>query len=219
MLTASRELTGYTYVIADIHGCLDSLRALLALIQPGPADQLVFLGDYIDRGPDSRGVIESLLQLPGSPVFLKGNHDDLLVRAHAGDDEASRTWLSNGGFATLQSYGAMRQIPQTHLAFLRGLRLSHETPEALCVHAGLQPGVPLAEQPEEALLWIREPFLTYEGPWPTPIVAGHTIQRQPMIRPDRMLIDTGCFKGGPLTAIRLPDRRLFQVPSHTSRPS
>ncbi len=202
----------HTYVIADIHGCLEPLQALLALIRPEPEDQLVFLGDYVDRGPDSRGVIALLLELPGAPVFLKGNHDDLLLRALANDEDAIRTWLYNGGFATIESYGGISRIPPAHLAFLRRLRLYHETPEALCVHAGLQPGIPLAEQPEDALLWIREPFLHYEGTWPTPIVAGHTIQREAVICPDRMLIDTGCFKGGPLTAIRLTDRRLFQVP-------
>ncbi len=207
--------TGHTYVVADIHGCLGPLRALLTLLHPEPADTLVFLGDYIDRGPDSRGVIDFLLALPNAPVFLKGNHEDLLLHALAGKDVA--TWIYNGGTATLHSYGGIDRIPPAHLAFFRQLRLFHETPNALCVHAGLQPGLALADQPEEALLWIREPFLEYEGTWPTPIVAGHTVQRAAVIRPDRMLIDTGCYKGGPLTAIRLPDRQLFQVPGHSRR--
>jgi serine/threonine protein phosphatase 1 len=203
--------TEYTYVIADIHGCLGSLQALLALLRLQPTDELVFLGDYIDRGPESRGVIECLVGLPGAPVFLKGNHEDLLLNALAGEDEA--TWLLNGGYTTLLSYGGRERIPESHLAFFRSLRLYHETPKAICVHAGIQPGVALADQDEEDLLWIRRPFIEYEGTYAKPIVAGHTPQAEAMIRPDRLLIDTGCFKGGPLTAMRLPDRRLFQVPS------
>jgi serine/threonine protein phosphatase 1 len=168
--------------------------------------RMVFVGDYVDRGPDSRSVIEQLIDLqralPLYVVCLRGNHEaDMLACARGGDPSQ---WLSNGGLHTLASYGVGRaqDIPRAHLEWAASLPLSYDDASRLFVHAGVNPNLPLAAQREGDLLWIREPFLSHEGDYGRLIVHGHTPtwSRKPDYRRNRVNIDTAAGYGGPLTA-------------------
>lgn len=226
------ERPALIYAIGDVHGCLDELRRLEALIVTDAAPVagekwLVPLGDYIDRGPASAGVLDHLLA-PPPPGFrrlcLKGNHEAMLLDALA-DPPTLRHWLAFGGDATLASYGlgqaaieslrsgrgrasSRRQLleahlPEEHLAFLRNLPVGLSVPGFTFVHAGLRPGVPLADQKEADLLWIRELFLESGHDFGAVVVHGHTPGREPFISATRIGIDTGCFMSGRLTALRI----------------
>lgn len=219
------------YAIGDVHGCADRLhtlhQAIGADLAARPADQVLLLhiGDYIDRGPDSAGVIEMLRHgppLPGTTmVNLMGNHEDMLLStlAHPREPQRAMHWLGNGGGASLASWGLEpeagpgaweRQIPAEHLDFLRNLALRHSAGGYLFVHAGVRPGVPLDRQSREDLLWIREPFLSHRGDFGAVVVHGHTPIRQPAVRPNRVGIDTAAAMGGRLTcAVFEADRLRF----------
>jgi len=199
-----------TYVIGDIHGCLRPLQRLLAKISPQPGDEVIFIGDYIDRGPESREVVEHLLGLSYRCVFLMGNHEKMLLDYLDGTDPG--IYLSNGGQATLESYGGdFVKIPQAHLNFFRSLRPMYETSGYLFVHAGIRPMVPLDKQEVDDLMWIRQEFFQFIGRFPKPVVFGHTPLRQVLLTPDRIGIDTGCVYGGKLTCVKLPSREVIQV--------
>ena len=198
------------YAIGDIHGCLQPLERLLVKIAPRPEDELVFMGDYIDRGPQSREVVDRLLGLTHRCVFLMGNHERMLLDFLDGEDE--ELYLANGGQATLESYGGDPDaIPPAHLAFFRRLRPMYETPDYLFVHAGIRPMVPVAEQSGHDLIWIRQEFFRFLGKYPKPVIFGHTPLRQVLMEEDRIGIDTGCVFGGKLTCLKLPQRELIQV--------
>lgn len=197
------------YAIGDIHGCLESLHRLLAQIHLSEADEVVFLGDYVDRGPDVKGVIEYLLTLRGRYVFLMGNHERMFLDFLQGKQRP--LFLHNGGTATIESYGGLRRIPATHMAFLDRLKLYHETQDYLFVHAGIRPGIPLQEQDENDLLWIREEFYAHQGRHPKTVVFGHTPMREVLIEDDRIGIDTACVYGNKLTCLLLPSRDVIQV--------
>ena len=219
------------YAIGDIHGRLDLLQSMLNLIekdQKGRADlpvTLVFLGDYIDRGPDSKGVVDRLLE-GFSPqyetVFLKGNHEALLL-SFLEDPASGLNWLRNGGDAALLSYGvpldtlqqafwsgqkgvaeAARQfralLPQPHLDFYESLRLSCRLGDFFFAHAGVRPGKPLDQQSEEDLLWIRKNFLMSADDFGAVVVHGHTPAREPQDLHNRIGLDTFAFRSGKLTA-------------------
>jgi serine/threonine protein phosphatase 1 len=198
-----------TFAIGDIHGCSGALRRLLSACEAfakGRPFRLVFIGDYIDRGPDSAGVIAMVRARadadPENVICLMGNHEALLVEALRTGDEAN--WLHNGGDATLESYGvvAARELPEADRAFVTALRLSHDDGQRFYVHAGIMPGVPLDRQDHDTLLWIREPFLASRADHGRLIVHGHTPQRsgRPEILPNRINLDTACVYGGALTA-------------------
>jgi serine/threonine protein phosphatase 1 len=225
------------YAVGDIHGRADLLEALLRLIE-GDAQAaeartrtLIFLGDYVDRGPDSRGVIETLVS--GLPQgfeahFLKGNHEVLLLDFL---DDPSRLdgWLLNDAETTMASYGVdigalyrararpaewrdafAASLPDAHLQFFRNLVLSVTRGDYLFVHAGVRPGVPLAAQTEDELVWIRRPFLDWAEPFEKFVVHGHTPGREPVTRTNRIGVDTGACFTGRLTALRLVgDTRKF----------
>jgi len=198
------------HVVGDIHGCLKPLQRLLEKIELQPGDELVFIGDYIDRGPQSREVVDYLLGLPYRCVFLLGNHEKMLLDYLSGNDEG--LFLPNGGMATLRSYGGESSgIPPAHLGFFRNLRPIYETPEYLFVHAGIRPMVSLDKQDLEDLVWIREEFFQFIGHFPKPVVFGHTPLRSVLLLPDRIGIDTGCVYGGKLTCLKLPQREVIQV--------
>ncbi|MBM3489303.1 MAG: serine/threonine protein phosphatase [Alphaproteobacteria bacterium] len=225
-LPAGRRL----YAVGDIHGRLDLLEDMLALIaadralHPSGDCGMVFLGDYVDRGSDSRGVVERLRGLAGetpAPIFLMGNHEAMLLH-FLEQGQGGFNWLYNGGAATLLSYGVAwpatadgesgmapvrsalaAALPTAHREFLSALRLWHGEGDYLFVHAGVRPGVPLAEQSAEDLLWIREEFLDHDGPLPQVVVHGHTIARKVELRRHRIGIDTGAYHSGRLTCLVL----------------
>jgi len=204
------------FAFGDVHGCLRELQALVEKVPCGPDDLLVFLGDYIDRGPDSRGVIDFLLDLEGRfplTVFLKGNHEAMFMDYLAGRDRVN--FLFNGGGKTLQSYqkGEELDIPPEHLAFLNRLPLYYETANFVFVHAGLRPGCPVAGQREEDLLWIRGEFLHSDYDWGKTVVFGHTPQVEPMLQVNKIGLDTGAVYGHSLTCCEVRQRRLWAVPS------
>lgn len=216
------------YAVGDVHGCADQFAALLAAIDAddaarGSADTtLVLLGDLVDRGPDSRGVVERAMQLSASPRFalLKGNHEEMLLRAATGHRPSLQLFNRYGGRETLISYGVdpaaydeasfeelealiVATVPAAHRAFLDAGRPHLTIGDYLFVHAGIRPGVPLAEQVGADLRWIRDPFLGHRGSHGSMVVHGHTITAEPDVQPNRIGIDTGAYAGGPLTAIGL----------------
>jgi len=209
------------YAVGDVHGCADRLDLMHAAIADDlarrpVADALVIhLGDLIDRGPDSAGVIARLLQpfpcagiKPPHVASLLGNHEDMLLATLAsGDRRHAAQWLANGG-ETLASWKISWRdtpreweaaIPPAQLGFLRGLPLIHRVGGYAFVHAGLRPNTPLAEQARHDLLWIREPFLSFAGTLPAVAVHGHTPEERPAVRPHRIGVDTGAVMAGPLT--------------------
>jgi serine/threonine protein phosphatase 1 len=204
---------GRLLAIGDIHGCRLPLRDLLAQVAPTAADQLVFLGDYVDRGPDSAGVIEDLLELRARlprTVFLCGNHEQMLLDVLAGGDPS--TFLLNGGTQTIVSYRAHGgwPPPPAHCEFLHGLAISFETDEFIFVHAGLRPRIPLERQDPDDLLWIRAEFLQAEADWGKAVVYGHTPATDVLLGKDRLGLDTGCVFGGRLTCCDVLTRRYWQ---------
>lgn len=225
------------YAIGDIHGRFDLFEALLASIDADHAAHapkrrvLVLLGDLVDRGPDSAAVVERARQLVASEAeqvhALAGNHEELMLLALDGDREATRVFLRAGGRETILSYGVPRDayeradfaempalmrahVPAEHIAFLESLENLVEIGDYAFVHAGIRPGVPLAEQRTEHLRWIRSGFLDHRGAHPRMIVHGHTITETVDERPNRIGIDTGAYQSGRLTAIVLDgDTRRF----------
>lgn len=204
-----------TYAIGDIHGSLDKLRALFARCEAhaaGRPTKLVFLGDYIDRGPESSGVIDFLLTLQkrhGDDVItLMGNHEDMALSVIDGHSPATG-WLVQGGAETLDSYGAVQPntILRAHVDWMRNLRLTHDDGRRLFVHAGVNPGVPLDAQESGDLLWIREPFLSDRRDYGRLIVHGHTPLETglPEVHDNRLNLDTAAVFGGPLTAAVFDD--------------
>jgi Calcineurin-like phosphoesterase len=200
-----------TFAVGDVHGCFDKLRRLIDACEARAGDRparYVFLGDYIDRGPDSRGVIEFLMDrqraLPGTVVCLMGNHEQMAIAAHDSDD-AVPLWLANSGAATLSNYrDSGGRILPTHLDWLRALPLCHDDGLRLFVHAGVDLARPLDRQRPETMLWIREPFLTDSDfvDFGRFIVHGHTplVGGKPDLRRHRVNLDTAAVIGGPLTA-------------------
>lgn len=209
------------YAVGDIHGRVDLLRALHGLIaadaEQGAALRkvVVYIGDYIDRGADSREVIDLLLDEPLAgfeAVYLRGNHEQALLDFYQ-DTAITPAWLSFGGDATLYSYhvaspalgdSAERllqaqsefkaKLPPRHLAFYRALALHHREGDYLFVHAGIRPGIALETQSEQDLLWIREAFLKSRADHGCIVVHGHSITPRPDSKPNRIGIDTGAWK-------------------------
>lgn len=217
------------YVIGDIHGRADLLEALLSQIESDIDERsskkniLVFLGDTIDRGPDSKSVIELLLRrIPASAqaCFIMGNHEESMVRAMQGETALIRPWLAHGGAATAMSYGIRTRdlagrsddalleilraaIPSEHVNFLASFRDYAVFGDYLFVHAGVRPGrSPEAQNPRD-LRWIREPFLNCNDAFSHVVVHGHTVSDQPVMRHNRIGIDTGAYASGILTALMI----------------
>jgi serine/threonine protein phosphatase 1 len=204
-----------TYAIGDIHGCLDKLRSLMLRCEmhaEGRPMSFVFVGDYIDRGPQSCGVIDCLIDLKAehgeNVVTLMGNHEAMALAAFDGSGPV-RLWLAQGGLATLESYRVAEasELPRAHVDWLRALPLSYDDGRRFFVHAGVNPGAPLDAQDDFDLLWIREPFLSHGGDYGRLIVHGHTplADGVPDLRGNRLNLDTGAVFGGPLTAAVFDD--------------
>jgi serine/threonine protein phosphatase 1 len=208
-----------TFAIGDIHGCHRALLQLLHLCSEsaaGKPHRLVFIGDYIDRGPDSRSVIQTVRavqRVQGDVICLMGNHEDLLLDAL--DSRDASHWLYNGGDATLASYGIRdpARLPGDDIAWLMSLRLSFDDGKRFFAHAGVDPDYPLDRQPREALLWIREHFHRARNDYGRLIVHGHTplLDARPEIRDNRVNIDTGCVYGGVLSAAVFTDEAVAPV--------
>ena len=215
------------YAIGDIHGCdvqLGNLHELIAedlARRPVEAPLLLHIGDYVDRGADTAGVLQRLLTetpIPGLPVVnLVGNHDETMLHALSGDRAAATDWLFAGGAPALQSYGIdpdspreswPEQVPSEHLDFLRGLTLTHRDGGYFFVHGGVRPGVPLERQAREDLLRMRQPFLYSEMSFGAVVVHGHTPVRDPVVRHNRIAIDTGAVFGGKMTCLVLEGETL-----------
>ena len=215
------------YAIGDIHGCnlqLGNLHAMIAedlARRPVAAPLLLHIGDYVDRGPDTAGVITRLLRgspLPGVPmVNLMGNHEHTMLDALSGERAAATDWLFAGGRLALQSYGIdpdspreswRDSVPESHLAFLRGLTLMHREGGYVFVHAGIRPGVALDQQARDDLLRMRQPFLYSEADFGAVVVHGHTPVKAPVVRHNRIAIDTGAVFGGKLTCLVLEGETL-----------
>jgi serine/threonine protein phosphatase 1 len=227
------------YAIGDVHGRLDLLDALLAKIDAddaarGPADRtIIFLGDLIDRGPDSAGVVERVYRLAQSTSgvrVLMGNHEEVFARAISGDVQALRHFCTMGGRETLLSYGIgaadyaaldysellarlQQCVPGHHQAFINGFENLIEIGSYAFVHAGIRPGVPLAEQQPADLRWIRDIFLNHQAAFERIIVHGHTISARVDEQPNRIGIDTGAYTSGCLTALGLETTRRWYVNS------
>lgn len=221
------------YAIGDIHGAADALDRLIEKIDQdaGGLDraQLIFLGDYVDRGADSKGVIERLIGIQKqytNAVFLKGNHEAVMLDFLA-DPEAALEWLEWGGDQTLRSYGVAGALtksgnvlskalsdalPKSHRAFLSGLSIKYRAGDYFFVHAGIRPGVAIDDQDDEDLMWIRKSF--HDAPEnkrpDLTIVHGHHPTKKPVDAGWRIGVDTGACWSGVLTAVRLiDDKRKF----------
>lgn len=209
--------------IGDIHGCVDTLNALLDRLALREDDHLIFIGDYIDRGPDSKGVIDRLLTLRQSQrcTFLRGNHEAFMLAYLQTQD--FELWGMNGGMSTMRSYAGDRQdvhIPQEHIDFVRQTRLYYDAPDFFFVHAGLRPDLTIAENlaqcGEEVFLWERDHLSASKLVWEKPVICGHTPRPSPINRDKLIDIDTGCVyhmhpRMGHLTAVRLPEREFISV--------
>jgi serine/threonine protein phosphatase 1 len=228
------------YAVGDVHGCLGLLSRLMARIDADvaqrPAARIteVFIGDYVDRGPDSRGVVARLAgPAPAGRrrVCLTGNHEDAMLGALA-DPALVPRWLDFGGDATVRSYGIdpsahahdpeklqrllLSALPACHRRFLEDLPACHRIGDTLFVHAGIRPGVALEAQERHDLIWIREPFLDHRGPLGVHVVHGHTPADLPETLPWRTNVDTGAVYGGALTAAVMEgeDLRFLSVHPH-----
>jgi serine/threonine protein phosphatase 1 len=199
-----------TYAIGDVHGCDDKLAALISHCERharGQEIRFVFLGDYVDRGPDTAAVVRRLMRMDA--VCLMGNHEDLLLAARDGGDAEVRDWMANGAAAALRSWGVdtVHEIPAADIAWIRALRLCHDDGRRFFVHAGIDFGRPLDDQDPKTVLWTRR---AADGPDPGRlIVHGHTPQTSgvPLRAPYRLNLDTAAVLGGPLTAAAFTDDR------------
>lgn len=196
-----------TFAIGDIHGRFDLLCKALAHIesQPGPAT-VIFLGDYIDRGPQSAAVVEALMAGPKRDgdtwVCLRGNHEEMMLEVHQ-PGMRKDWWLDNGGEAALRSWGG--SVPEGVMEWCRSLPITHETDNYFFVHAGVRPRYSLAEQKAEEMLWIRDPFLRHEGRFEKHIVHGHTPKKydQGPVKSNRTNLDSGAFFTGILSVAEI----------------
>ena len=212
------------YAIGDMHGRIDLHAALMDMIVADAASTkerdlvLIYLGDYIDRGPASDQIIETLIASPpdGFRVrYLRGNHEDMLLQFIDGINNTD-VWLNNGGEQTLVAYGCAStgnprqtrldlrtKLPASHLAFFRSLKTMHQEGDYLFVHAGLRPGIPIEQQSDADMMWIRTAFLQSTENFGKFVIHGHSIQPEPEIRHNRIGIDTGAWRTDVLTCLVL----------------
>ena len=212
-------MSARTIAIGDIHGCSEALRALIKAIDPQPTDTIVALGDYIDRGPDSRGVLDQMLELEKRcrVVPLLGNHELMLLDALQ-NPYAVGPWRDCGGDATLASYGgSLLKIPGSHLEFIRRCRRYYETATHFFVHANYQYDVELDEQPDYLLFWEHLFFCQPRQHASEKIaIVGHTSQKSGEICDlgHVICIDTFCHGGGWLTALDVNSSQIWQADRH-----
>jgi serine/threonine protein phosphatase 1 len=214
------------YVIGDVHGCSAELARLVEALPVKSSDTIVFLGDYIDRGPDSRGVVSYLLELqrqePCALVFLKGNHEDMLLSFLGLGGRHGEAFLYNGGRATAASYGStsptprpeelQTAIPAEHVNFYKQLVNHYLTGPFLCVHAGINPLKPLEDQTEAETLWIRDKFIYSPHPLPHTVLFGHTPASEVFYDlPYKIGLDTGLVYGNKLSCLETDEKVVYQI--------
>src|SRR6056297_49681 len=214
-------MTDQIVAIGDVHGCAKTLKTLWKRLEPYEDYVHLFVGDYIDRGPDSKEVIDFLLEVKQDreTVFLRGNHELMLL--HSLKTGSSRNWMMNGGQSTLDSYGknaSLSDIPDSHINFFKKTRLYYETEKYFFVHAGIPPSMTVEEAKEDKsthdyFYWGREHLNAFEPPWEKTVVFGHTPQPFPIQQSKMIGIDTGCVYNRPglgkLTAVRLPEKKFM----------
>jgi serine/threonine protein phosphatase 1 len=207
------------FIVGDIHGCLDPLKRMMDKIDWRPEeDGLIFLGDYIDRGVDSKGVVDYIIEISNaSPMVqcLMGNHENILVDfLNSGDP---RLLLLNGGITTLESYQEDKRgdnealIPPEHVAFFENLFLYLELEDYYVVHAGFRPGVEIENQAIEDLIWIREPFIFSDNDFGKKVIFGHTPLAEPLVMDNKIGLDTGAVYGNKLTCLEIPRMKFYSV--------
>ena len=236
------------YAIGDIHGRCDLTHEIISLIKkdieqhPEDTPKLIFLGDYVDRGPSSKEVIDILISLEKEYecIFLKGNHEDIFLM-FLEDASKGPLWIINGGIETFKSYGVnpiypednnkkdgnnyeilqkqlLDNIPEAHLNFLKKtLQFSFETQNYLFVHAGVRYDIPLAKQNPQDLLWIREPFLSEDTNFGKTIVHGHSISKKPEIKTNRIGIDTGAYYTDILTCLVISSDKNYFLQTNSKK--
>lgn len=228
--------------VGDVHGRRDLLERMLEAVDalrradPREEEHLLFLGDLIDRGPDSRGVLDLLVARRESDptlTMLAGNHEEMLLAILDGDSDSLAEWLRFGGQECIESYGLAAadllavppdqarallaaRLPEAHLALMRAMGDRFALGDYLFVHAGIRPGIAIADQQPQDLRWIRAPFLASKADHGVMVVHGHSISTTPEERQNRIGIDTGAFASGTLTALCIDgpaDRRFLTVTS------
>lgn len=219
------------YVIGDVHGCLDELSCLVASLPLEKGDTLVFLGDYIDRGPHSKGVVSYLTDLDRQgkqkTVFLRGNHEDMMLSFMGLSGRHGDAFLLNGGMATLASYGVeapagsptaadgerlLAALPPEHVEFFMRLEPWYFVDGFLCVHAGINPRRTWDEQVGEELIWIRHEFIMNPHPLPRTVLFGHTPMQEVLFDlPYKIGLDTGLVYGNALSCLEITGRTLYQI--------
>jgi serine/threonine protein phosphatase 1 len=215
--------SGRRFVIGDIHGCLAEVDRLIEHIAPTVHDTIIFLGDYVDRGPDSKGVVDRMVKLANEGphcVFLKGNHEDMF-RAYLGlGGTYGDVFIANGGGPTLRSYGiegragsaALERMPESHRLFLESLVLSYEIRPFVCVHAGFAPQRDLDDQREEDMLWVRDEWVRAPHRFDRTVLFGHTPRREVYRHlPYKIGLDTGCVYWNKLSCLELVSGTLLQI--------
>ena len=216
------------FVIGDLHGIADEPRILFKYLEKkedlSENDHLVFLGDYIDRGKDSKDVVELMLDLKNkypNTKFLKGNHEDMLLDFVGYGGRLGHAFLYNGGVETLQSYGIsvfstpdemVESMPKEHVEFFKNLEMMIQIDDYICVHAGLNPQKEISKQVEEEVLWIRDEFISCEHEFNKTVVFGHTPHQEILLHtPYKIGLDTGLVFGNKLSCLELKSGKLFQV--------
>ncbi|MFC1820300.1 metallophosphoesterase [Thermodesulfobacteriota bacterium] len=203
------------FIVGDIHGCLGMLKTLMDKIDWNPeSDGLIFLGDYVDRGEDPKGVIDLLIDLKSmSPHVrcLMGNHEDLFLDYLEGGDV--NTFFYNGGETTLNSYWDYGEtnISPEHVSFIKSLQMIIELDDYYIVHAGFKPGVDIKKQSRKDLLWIREPFIYSDYHFGKKVIFGHTPFSSPLVMKNKIGLDTGAVFGNRLTCLELPRMKFHYV--------
>jgi len=227
------------YAIGDVHGCFAQMVTLLEYIRVDNAQRskkdciIVFLGDLIDRGPNSRMVFDYLINKGpdfARVEYLMGNHEEMYLRILRGADELLPRWLKYGGSECIESYGLKpedytghatsvildifaSEVPQAHIDFVKGFKESFTFGDYFLVHAGVNPQKPIEKQKPEDMRWIREPFLNWKKPLSHRVVHGHTIENNIALHPHRIGVDTGVYESGILSAVRLEDKELGLINS------
>jgi serine/threonine protein phosphatase 1 len=207
------------FIIGDIHGCLEMLKSLMDGLDWDPdRDGLIFLGDYIDRGEDPKGVVDLILEISGegrSVQCLMGNHEDLFLEFLEGADPAN--FILNGGINTMESYhmddgpGRADMIPSDHYTFMKNLQPMIELDDYYVVHAGFRPEIGIEGQTLQDLLWIREPFIYSSHDFGKKVIFGHTPFYDPLIMENKIGLDTGAVYGNRLTCLELPAMKFHSV--------